>query len=69
MNVALRPEASSDLVSAAAYFNDVNDGWGDHFLDTIEVDLADLRDEAGIHAIHYGLPCCFASLESGIPSD
>lgn len=48
MNVALRPEASSDLVSAAAYFNDVNDGWGDHFLDMIEVDLADLRDEAGI---------------------
>jgi regulator of RNase E activity RraB len=34
MNVALRPEASSDLVSAAEYFNDVNDGWGDHFLDT-----------------------------------
>ena len=23
MNVALRPEASSDLVSAAAYFNDI----------------------------------------------
>jgi hypothetical protein len=65
MNVALRPEASSDLVSAAAYFNDVNDvndGWGDHFLDTIEVDLADLRDEAGIHAIHYGLPCKFANV-------
>jgi hypothetical protein len=62
MNVALRPEASSDLVSAAAYFNDVNDGWGDHFLDTIEVDLADLRDEAGIHAIHYGLPCKFAKV-------
>jgi hypothetical protein len=52
MNVALRPEASSDLVSAAAYFNDISDGWGDHFLNTIEVDLADLRDEAGIHAIH-----------------
>jgi hypothetical protein len=50
MNVALRPEASSDLVSAAAYFNDVNDGWGD------------LRDEAGIHAIHYGLPCKFAKV-------
>ena len=57
MNVALRPEASSDVVSAAAYFNDISDGWGDHFLNTIEVDLADLRDEAGIlHAIHYGLP-------------
>ena len=39
MNVALRPEASSDLVSAAAYFNDISDGWGDHFLHTIEVDL------------------------------
>jgi hypothetical protein len=25
MNVALRPEASSDLVSAAAYFNDISD--------------------------------------------
>ncbi|MFN9628264.1 MAG: hypothetical protein ACK6AT_18595 [Planctomycetota bacterium] len=37
MNVALRPEASSDLVSAAAYFNDISDGWGDHFLNTIEV--------------------------------
>ena len=47
MNVALRPEASSDLVSAAAYFNDISDGWGDHFLNTIEVDLADLREEAG----------------------
>jgi hypothetical protein len=57
MNVALRPEASSDLVSAAAYFND---GWGDHFLDTIGVDLDDLGSEAGIHAIHYGLPCKFA---------
>ncbi len=56
MNVALRPEASSDLVSAAAYFNNISDGWGEHFLNTIEVDLADLRDEAGIHAIHYGLP-------------
>jgi len=62
MNVALRPEASSDLVSAAAYFNDISDGWGDHFLDAIEVDLADLRREAGIHALHYGLPCKFAKL-------
>ena len=53
MNVALRPEASSDLVSAAAYFNDISDGWGDHFLNTIEVDLADLREEAGIHAMHH----------------
>ena len=62
MNVALRPEASSDVVSAA-YFNDISDGWGDHFLNTIEVDLADLRDEAGIlHAIHYGLPCKFAKV-------
>ena len=26
MNVALRPEASSDVVSAAAYFNDISDG-------------------------------------------
>ncbi|MBL8870667.1 MAG: hypothetical protein JNK90_12790 [Planctomycetaceae bacterium] len=39
MNVALRPEASSDLVSAAAYFNDISDGWGDHFLNTIEATL------------------------------
>ena len=62
MNVALRPEASSDLVSAAAYFNDISDGWGDHFLNTIEVDLADLREEAGIHAIDHGLPCKFAKV-------
>jgi hypothetical protein len=62
MNVALRPEASSDLVSAAAYFNDISDGWGDHFLNTIEVDLADLREEAGIHAVQYGLPCKFAKV-------
>jgi hypothetical protein len=62
MNVALRPEASSDLVSAAAYFNDISDGWGDHFLNTIEVDLADLREEAGIHAIRHGLPCKFAKV-------
>jgi hypothetical protein len=40
MNVALRPEASSDLVSAAAYFNDISDGWGDHFLNTIRVGIA-----------------------------
>jgi hypothetical protein len=62
MNVALRPEASSDVVAAAAYFNDISDGWGDHFLDSIEVDLADLRSEAGIHAIHYGLPWNFAKV-------
>ena len=62
MNVALRPEASSDLVSAAAYFNDISDGWGDHFLNTIEVDLADLREEAGIHAMHHGIPCKFAKV-------
>jgi hypothetical protein len=47
MNVDLRPEASADLVSAAAYFNDKSNGWGDHFLDTIEVDLADLGNEVG----------------------
>jgi hypothetical protein len=35
---------------------------GRYFLNTIEVDLADLRDEAGIHAIHYGLPCKFAKV-------
>jgi hypothetical protein len=40
MNVALRPEASSDLVSAAEYFND---GWGDHFLDK----ASDAHDEFG----------------------
>ena len=62
MNVDLRPEASADLVSAAAYFNDLSDGWGDHFLDTIEVDLAGLESEAGIHAIHNGLPCKFAKV-------
>ena len=62
MNVALRPEASSDLVSAAAYFNDISDGWGDDFLNTIELDLAEHREEAGIHAIHYGLPCKFAKV-------
>ena len=62
MNVDLRPEASADLVSAAAYFNDISDGWGDHFLDVIEVDLANLRNEAGIHAVHHGLPCKFAKV-------
>lgn len=60
MHVELRPEASADLVSAAAYFNDKSEGWGDHFLDTLEIDLANLEDEAGIHAPHYGLPCKFA---------
>ena len=53
MNVAVRPEASSDLVSAAAYFHDISDGWGDHFLDALEIDLADRRSDAGIHAIQY----------------
>src|SRR5690554_801796 len=62
MNVDLRPEASADLVSAAAYFNDKSEGWGDHFLDTIEVDLADLGNEAGIHTTHHGLPCKFAKV-------
>jgi hypothetical protein len=62
MNVDLRPEASGDLVSAAAYFNDISDGWGDHFLDTIEVDLANLGNEAGVRAIHYGLPCKLAKV-------
>ena len=62
MNVDLRPEASDDLVSAAAYFNDISDGWGDHFLDTIEIDLANLREEAGVHATHHGLPCKFAKV-------
>jgi hypothetical protein len=62
MNVDLRPEALSDLVSAAAYFNDISDGWGDHFLRTMEVDLADLGNEAGIHAVYYGLACKFAKV-------
>jgi hypothetical protein len=62
MNVDLRPEASDDLVSAAAYFNDKSDGWGDHFLDTLHSDLSDLEREAGIHAIHFGLQCKFATV-------
>ncbi len=62
MNVDLRPEASDDLVSAAAYFNDKSEGWGDHFLDSLETDLAELEREAGIHAIQYGLPCKFAKV-------
>ena len=60
MDVNLRPEAQDDLVSAAAYFNDKNAGWGEHFLNTIELDLAQLEKEAGIHAINNGLPCKFA---------
>ena len=62
MNVDLRPEASDDLVSAAAYFNDKSEGWGDHFLDSLETDLAELEREAGIHAIQYGLLCKFAKV-------
>ncbi len=62
MNVDLRPEASDDLFSAAAYFNDKSEGWGDHFLDSLETDLAELKREAGIHAIQYGLPCRFAKV-------
>jgi len=62
MNVDLRPEASDDLVSAASYFNEISSGWGDHFLASIERDLADLKYEAGIHASHYGLPCKFAKV-------
>lgn len=62
MNVDLRPEASGDLISAAAYFNDISDGWGDHFLDTIEIDLANLANEAGVHSLYNGLPCKFAKV-------
>ena len=62
MNVVLRPEASDDLVSAAAYFNDKSEGWGDHFLDSLETDLAELERGVGIHAIQYGLPCKFAKV-------
>ena len=62
MNVELRPEASDDLVSAAAFFNDRSDGWGDHFLASIESDLANLEREAGIHAVHHGLSCKFAKV-------
>jgi hypothetical protein len=61
MNVDLRPEASDDLVSAAAYFNDKSDGWGDHFLESLEADLIDLKREAGIHSLQFGLPCKFAT--------
>jgi hypothetical protein len=60
--VKIDVETDEALVSAAAYFNDISDGWGDHFLDAIEIDLADLRSEAGIHAIQYGLPCKFAKV-------
>ena len=60
MSVNLRPEAQDDLVSAAAYFNDKNAGWGDRFLSSIELDLTNLEEEAGIHAIHNGLLCKFA---------
>ncbi|MGB7325019.1 MAG: hypothetical protein WBD31_09110 [Rubripirellula sp.] len=62
MNVELRPEASDDLVRAAAFFNDKSDGWGDYFLNTIQIDLTDLEREAGIHAEHHGLPCKFAKV-------
>lgn len=62
MNVVLRPEASDDLVSAAAFFNDKSDGWGDHFLASIENDLTDLVYEAGVHAVYNGLPCKFAKV-------
>ncbi|TWT78658.1 hypothetical protein CA13_00540 [Planctomycetes bacterium CA13] len=62
MLVELRPEASDDLVSAAEYFNDKSLGWGDHFLESIESDLLDLEREAGIHALHHGMPCKFASV-------
>ncbi len=62
MNVDLRPEASDDLVSAAAYFNDKSADWGGHFLDSLQSDLADLEREAGSHAIRFGLPCKFATV-------
>jgi len=62
MNVEPRPEASDDLVDAAAYFNDKSDGWGDHFLVCINHDLVELKQEAGIHAVHHGLPCKFSKV-------
>jgi hypothetical protein len=62
MNVELRPEASDDLVSAAQFFNDKSEGWGDHFLNSIESDLIDLRQEGGIHALYFGLPCKFSKI-------
>jgi hypothetical protein len=62
MNVELRPEASDDLVSAAQYFNDKSEGWGDHFLNSIERDLIDLRQEGGIHARCFGLHCKFSKV-------
>lgn len=62
MNVDLRPEASGDLVSTAAYFNNKRDGWGDHFLDSLEADLVDLGREAGIHKLRFGLQCKLAKV-------
>lgn len=62
MNVDLRPEASNDLVAAAMYFNDKSDGWGNHFLDSLEADLIDLEQEAGIHPQRFGLSCKFAKV-------
>jgi len=62
MNVDLPPKASDDLVSAATFFNQKSDGWGDHFLVSIERDLVDRERDAWLHASHHGLPCKFAKV-------
>jgi len=60
MDVELRPEAIDDISSSAEFFNEKSEGWGDHFVRSIEVDLIVLEGEAGIHAVHFGLPCKFS---------
>ncbi len=60
MDVELRPEAIDDISSSADFFNEKSDGWGNHFVRSIELDLSALENEAGIHAAHFGLPCKFS---------
>ena len=55
MRVELRIEARHDLVEGANFYDQQRDGLGDCFLDSLFEDLDRLGQEAGIHAMVYGL--------------
>ena len=55
MRVELRVEARNDLIEGALFYEQQREGLGDYFTDRLFEDLNRLGNEAGIHAIVYGL--------------
>lgn len=59
--VLVLEEAAEDMASAKAFYESIDIGLGDYFLDSVMADLESLGLFHGIHARHFGFPRMLAS--------